>query len=180
MNQRTISTWAKKNFIYWFLENNNCSSEIPRKTLLYLLEKNESLSFLHIIENGALYRPLLVIASTGTGMPSCLLLTGNEKISEPEQILKYLDNAEKADLYLTFYFPGRLQSQAFQNVLEEISLEIEQEKAQALLFDFEIMLMQEEDKKEQRRREILAEIDRVLASGEKGKFQRLVKELKKI
>ena len=81
--QSTVTTWAKKNFMLWFMENYPLRDNGGRKILTYLLEKKPALGFLHIIENGSLFRPLLVISSEDTAMPSCLLMTVKETISIP-------------------------------------------------------------------------------------------------
>jgi len=180
MKQPTISTWAKRNFIQWLLENYTFTTSNPRKILLNLVEQKDPLSLIHIVKDGALYRPLLVFSSEGSGMPPCYLLTEDEETSNPDQIEQALDDLKKSDLYITFYFPDRLDCQAFLNVLEEPLIELEPEKTRTLQFDFELRLLQEENKKAEQRREILARIDQVLASGSRDEFYRLVRELKKI
>src|SRR5690554_3112957 len=179
MKQPTISTWAKRNFLQWFLDNYSFSSSKSRRILLDLVERKDPLSLLHIIKNGALYRPLLVFSSDDSRMPPCLLITKEMETSDPDQICLALDDLKENDLYVTFYFPNRLESQALLNVIEEPAIEIEPERARTLLFDFELKLFREEDKKANRRKEILERIDDVLASGAKDEFYRLVKELKK-
>ncbi|HHU50598.1 MAG TPA: hypothetical protein GXZ36_02070 [Firmicutes bacterium] len=180
MKQPTISTWAKRNFIQWLLENYTFTTNNPRKILLSLVEQRDPLSLIHIVKDGAFYRPLLIISSEGSGMPPCYLLTEDEETSNPDRIEQALDVLKQSDLYITFYFPDRLDCQAFLNVLEEPLIELEPEKASTLQFDFELRLLQEENKKAEQRREILARIDQVLASGSRDEFYRLVRELKKI
>lgn len=178
MKHPTISTWAKKNFIYWFLDNYLCS-ETSERILCYLLENKDSLSSLRIVDNGALFRPLLLISSEATGLPPCLLFIANRCLQNPMQIEKQIEKWNNSDLYLTLYFPGRSECQSFQNICEEVILEIEPEKARSALFDFELQLMLTAAEKEYRRKEILKEIDLVLARGDRSRFYRLVKELKK-
>lgn len=177
--QSIISTWAKKNFILWFMDNYPLRNG-ARRVLKYLAKRRPVLSSLHIIENGSLFRPLLVISSTNSGMPSCLLLTINKNLHNPDAILEYLENYGNNKLFLTFYFPDRRECRTFWRVLEEAILVIEPEKAKSLQFNFEIQLLLEEEKNETRRKQLLAEIDRVLGRGEKETFHRLVRELKKL
>jgi len=113
-------------------------------------------------------------------MPSCLLLTINKNLHNPDAILEYLENYGNNKLFLTFYFPDRRECRTFWRVLEEAILVIEPEKAKSLQFNFEIQLLLEEEKNETRRKQLLAEIDRVLGRGEKETFHRLVRELKKL
>ena len=94
-------------------------------------------------------------------------------------IEKQLEKWNSSDLYLTLYFPGRWECQSFQNICEEVILEIEPEKARSALFDFELQLMLIAAEKEYRRKEILKEIDLTLAKRDRIRFYRLVKELKK-
>src|SRR5690554_672187 len=177
--QSIISTWAKKNFILWFMDNYPLRNG-ARRVLKYLAKRRPVLSSLHIIENGSLFRPLLVISSTNSGMPSCLLLTINKNLHNPDAILEYLENYGNNKLFLTFYFPDRRECRTIWRVLEEAILVIEPEKAKSLQFNFEIQLLLEEEKNETRRKQLLAEIDRVLGRGEKETFHRLVRELKKL
>ena len=177
--QSIISTWAKKNFILWFMDNYPLRNG-ARRVLKYLAKRRPVLSSLHIIENGSLFRPLLVISSTNSGMPSCLLLTINKNLHNPDAILEYLENYGNNKLFLTFYFPDRRECRTFWRVLEEAILVIEPEKAKSLQFNFEIQLLLEEEKNETRRKQLLAEIDLVLGRGEKETFHRLVRELKKL
>ena len=181
--QSTVTTWAKKNFMLWFMENYPLRDSGGRKILTYLLEKKPALGFLHIIENGSLFRPLLVISSEDTAMPSCLLMTVKETISNPDVILEYLENfdASKGNkLFLTFYFPDREKCRPFWQVSEEGALIIPPEKIRNLQFNFELRLLLEEERKKQRRQELMAEIDQALAKGEKRVFQQLARELKNL
>jgi len=181
--QSTVTTWAKKNFMLWFMENYPLRDNGGRKILIYLMEKKPALGFLHIIENGSLFRPLLVISSENTGMPSCLLMTVKETISNPDAILEYLENFDangNNKLYLTFYFPDREKCRPFWQVSEEGSLVIPPDKIKNLQFNFELRLLLEEERKNLRRQELMAEIDKALAKGERGVFQQLARELKNL
>jgi uncharacterized protein YpiB (UPF0302 family) len=180
MKQPTISTWAKRNFIQWLLENYSFATGNTKKILLNLAEQKDPLSLIHIVRDGALYRPLLVFSSEGSGMPPCYLLTEDEETSNPDRIEEALEDLKGCYLYITFYFPDRVECQAFLNVLEEPLIELDPERTRTLQFDFELHLLQEEDRKTEQRKEILAQIDQVLASGSRDEFYRLVRELKKI
>src|SRR5690554_7725419 len=138
--QSTVTTWAKKNFMLWFMENYPLRANGGRKILTYLLEKKPALGFLHIIENGSLFRPLLVISSEDTAMPSCLLMTVKESISNPDVILEYLENFDASKdnkLFLTFYFPDREKCRPFWQVSEEGALIIPPEKIRNLQFNLD-------------------------------------------
>lgn len=182
--QSTVTTWAKKNFMLWFMEHYSLRNNGAQKILTYLMEKKPALGFLHIIENGSLFRPLLVISSEETGMPSCLLMTVKNTFYNPDSILEYLEDFEINNngnkLFLTFYFPDREKCRPFWQVSEEAALVIEPEKIRSLQFNFELRLLLEEEKKELRRKELLAEIDRALAKGEKRTFHQLARELKNL
>src|SRR5690554_7204488 len=137
--QSIISTWAKKNFILWFMENYPLRNG-ARRVLKYLAKRRPVLSSLHIIENGSLFRPLLVISSENTGMPSCLLMTVKDTLSNPDSILEYLENfeANKGNkLFLTFYFPDREKCRPFWQVSEEGALIIPPEKIRNLQFNLD-------------------------------------------
>ena len=181
--QSTVTTWAKKNFMLWFMENYPLRDNGGRKILTYLLEKKPALGFLLIIEYGSLFRPLLVISSEDTAMPSCLLMTVKETISNPDVILEYLENfdASKGNkLFLTFYFPDREKCRPFWQVSEEGALIIPPEKIRNLQFNFELRLLLEEERKKQRRQELMAEIDQALAKGAKRDYQQQARELKNL
>ncbi len=177
--QSLISTWAKRNFIQWFMDNYPLRNG-SRQVLAYLVKSRPLLDSLYIIENGSLFRPLLVISSANTGLPPCLLLTINSNFHNPDAILEYLEKYNENKLFLTFYFPDRQECRNFWRVLEETPVVIEPEKAKSLQFNFELQLLLMEAKNEKRRKKLLAEIDRVLGKGEKEAFHRLVRELKKL
>ncbi|NLZ44407.1 MAG: IDEAL domain-containing protein [Clostridia bacterium] len=181
--QSTVTTWAKKNFMLWFMENYPLRNNGARRILTYLLEKKPALSFLHIIENGSLFRPLLVISSENTGMPSCLLITVRDSLYNSDAILEYLENFEANDgnrLFLTFYFPDREKCRPFWQVSEEGALIIPPDRIKDLQFKFELRLLLEEERKKLRRQELMAEIDQALAKGERLVFQQLARELKNL
>ena len=167
----------------WFMENYPLRANGGRKILTYLLEKKPALGFLHIIENGSLFRPLLVVSSENAGMPSCLLITVRDSLSNPDSILEYLENFEADSgnkLFLTFYFPDREKCRPFWQVSEEGALIIPSERIKNLQFDFELRLLLAEERKKLRRQELMAEIDEALARGEKRVFQQLARELKNL
>ena len=180
MNKPTISPLAKKRFINWFIENWELRGDAPQKILSYLQKKDSSLNNVKIIENGSFLRPLLVISSLETGMPPSLLITYKKMITKTEDILEYLSGLKSEKLYLTLYFPGRENCLPFLDVVEEIPIPLEEEKIKSFQIDLEILLLIEEAKNEENRSKIMAEIDQALATGQKDKFLRLVKELKKI
>lgn len=180
MNKPTISPLAKKRFINWFLENWELRGDAPQKILSYLQKHDSNLNNVKIIENGSFLRPLLVISSIETPMPPSLLITYKKIITKTADILKYLSGLKKEQLYLTLYFPGRENCLPFLDILEEIPIPLEEEKIKSFQIDLEILLLTEEAKNEEIRNKIMTEIDQALATGQKDKFLRLAKELKKI
>lgn len=179
MSRKAVSSWAKKNFIYWFCDNH----EIPGESyaLLEAIAESEALlSRLRITDDGSLLRPILIVSSTGTGMPSLLLQTFESSLRHPDEIRAYLDQTDDKPFYITFFFPNQNACEPYQSVAENPPTLLEPEKANSLRMDFELTLWLEEYRKVLRRRQLLTEIDDVLDRGEKRKFFQLVRELKKI
>ena len=180
MNKPTISPFAKKRFINWFLDNWEFRGKTPQKVLLSILEQDSTLNTIKIIENGSFLRPLLVVSSLGTGMPSCLLLTYETVLTKTESILDYLSTLNSGNLYLTLYFPGRNSCLPFFDVIEEIPLPLDEQKIKSLQLDLEIQLLLAEGEIEDKRNKIMAEIDLALAKREKDEFLRLARMLKNL
>ena len=179
MSRKTVSNWAKKNFIYWFTEKYELAAE-AMELLEEILENEDYLSRMHITEDGTLLKPLLVISTPTKGMPLLLLQTFDKNLRSPEEIRSYLAHLEDKPFYMTLYFPDRSTCKPYAAVSVNPPLLFEPEKAKALRFDFELSLWLDEYRKNQRRQEILAEIDSVLERGEKRRFYQLVRELKRI
>jgi phosphate transport system permease protein len=77
MTRKTVSAWAKKNFLHWFIENYQFDSDGPKHILFHLAETEENLSRTHMVLDGSYLRPLLVLSTSGTGMPPFILKTFN-------------------------------------------------------------------------------------------------------
>lgn len=179
MSRKTISSWAKKNFVYWFSDHHDISLE-AYDLLEEIVENEELLSRMHITEDGTLLKPLLVISTPDSGMPSVLLQTFDRNLRRNGDILSYLWQLENKPFYVTFYFYDRSQSKPFLSIAENPPTLLDPEKAKALRLDFELELCFEELRKEEQKRKIMAEIDNVLERGEKRRFHQLVRKLKQI
>lgn len=179
MTKKTISIWAKKNFIYWFIDNYQFSNEAPVNILQELIQTEELLSRLKIVMNGSYLRPLIVISTEGIGMPPLLYKTNDQNYTEFHTVLKQLESEKETPIFLTLYFPERSSSEAYLNVSEENHLQ-NQNQSDHLLIDFELSLWFAGFKRERERAEILKQIDRSLAEGNKLQFLNLVKKLKKL
>lgn len=180
LKQPLVSSLAKKNFIQWFLTHCEFRGEAPRRILFALLKEEDTLKRIKIVEKGCILRPLLVISSLGTGMPSAVLLTYNLVLSDPAAVIEYMLNAGASCFYLTFYFPGRDRCLLFREVLEELPLPITPEKVVCLQMDLEIKLLLIEAENEVQRTKLLAQIDEALAKKEKKTFLRLARLLKSL
>lgn len=179
MTKKPISIWAKKNFIYWFIDNYRFLSDNSVSILQELIRSEELLSRLKIVMNGSYLRPLIVISTEGTGMPPLLYKTNDQNYTEFHTILEQLYFEKEAPIFLTLYFPERSSSEAYLSVSEENHLQ-NQNQADHLLIDFELSLWFAGFKRERERAEVLKQIDRSLAEGNKLLFQSLVKKLKKL
>ncbi|NLY73794.1 MAG: IDEAL domain-containing protein [Firmicutes bacterium] len=179
MTKKTVSIWAKKNFIYWFLENYRFANDIPAYILQELAQTEELLSRLKLVVNGACLRPLIVIATDGIGLPPLLYLGRDQNQTEPQSIIESLYSNEESPIYLTLYFPDRSTSEPYLTVVEETK-ELNQNQNNHLLIDFELSLWSQGFKREQERAAILKQIDQALAEGKKRQFRRLVKKLKEL
>mgnify|MGYP001164407863 CR=1 FL=1 len=179
MIKKTISVWAKKNFIYWFIENYRFSNEYPVDILQELVQDEELLSRLKLVMNGSYLRPLLVISSKGIGMPPLIYKTNDQDYTDPQSILEHLYLEKDSPIYLTLYFPERSFSDAYLGVIEETKVE-NQNQSNYLLIDFELSLWSASFRREHEKAEVLKEIDRSLAEGNKRKFRHLVKKLKRL
>ncbi|HHT49440.1 MAG TPA: IDEAL domain-containing protein [Firmicutes bacterium] len=178
MNQPLVTPLAKKRFIKWFLTHWEFRGEGPRRVLLTLLKQDATLKQVKIIAEGCFLRPLLVVSSLGTGMPPVHLLTYEQILTDPDEIIDFCTTLKKGGLYLTFYFPNRNTCVPFLDVLEELPLPLDPEKIKGLQIDLEIQLLLAEAENEAQRTKLLSQIDEALANREKEKFHRLVKILK--
>lgn len=179
MSRKMVSSWAKKNFIYWFADHYEISDE-AYDLLEEIIENEDLLSRMRVTEDGTLLKPLLVISTADTGMPSLLLQCFDRNLHNVQDILSYLWQLENKPFYLTLYFFDRSQSKPYLAIAENPPTLLEPEKASALRFDFELNLCLQELRKVEQRRQLMAEIDSVLASGEKRRFIQLVRKLKRI
>ena len=180
MSKKTVSAWAKKNFLYWFIENYSFETEGAKQILLHLTESEELLSRTHLVLDGSYLRPLLVLSTTGTGMPSFILKTFNSTVTDPEMFLNRFQLLKGSPLYLTLYFPDRATSDSYQAVIEESPVVLEATLGQQILMDFELSLWSEAFKHEMERAELMTQINQALDEKNKRKFSRLVKRLNKL
>ncbi len=179
MTKKTISIWAKKNFIYWFIDNYRFLNEHSVNILQELIQTEEFLSRLKLVMNGSYLRPLIVISTEGTGMPPLLYKTNDQNYTDLQSILENICSEKESPIYLTLYFPERSASEAYLNVIEENRGQ-NQNQSDPLLIDFELSLWFASFKQEHERAEVLKQIDRSLAEGDKRQFRSLVKKLKKL
>lgn len=177
MTKKTISIWAKKNFIFWFIDNYRFSNEHPTNILQELAQTEELLSRLKLVMNGSYLRPLIVISTEGIGMPPLLYKTNDQNQTDLQLILEHLYSERETPIYLTLYFPERSVSEPYLTVVEETG-SLNQNRTDQLLIDFELSLWFAGFKREQERAEIFKQIDRSLAEGKKSQFRQLVKKLK--
>ncbi len=180
MNRKIVSNWAKKNFLFWFVENHQLQSDGARQILLQLAESESLLSQLHVVLDGSYLRPLLVVSTAGTGIPPFLLKTFDSTVTDCSIILTRLSLLEESPIYLTLYFPDRASCEPHQAVVEEDPISLDSTRAQQILIDFELSLWSASFKREMERVEIMSQIDQALDARDKRKFQRLVKKLNKI
>ncbi len=179
MTKKTVSIWAKKNFILWFIENYRFSNEHPVSILRELVQTEELLSRLRLVMNGSYLRPLIVISTEGIGIPPLLYKNYDQRQTDLQIILEHLYSEREAPIYLTLYFPERSSSEPYLTVIDDTSAS-NPNQSDYLLIDFELSLCFAGFKREQERAEVLKEIDRSLAEGKKRQFQRLVKKLKSL
>lgn len=179
MTKKTVSIWAKKNFIFWFIENNRFSNEHPVNILQELVQTEELLSRLRLVMNGSYLRPLIVISTEGIGIPPLLYKSNDQNETDLQIILEHLYFEREAPIYLTLYFPERSSSEPYLTVIDDTSAP-NSNQSDHLLIDFELSLWFAGFKREQERTEVLKEIDRSLVEGKKRQFRRLVKKLKSL
>lgn len=179
MTKKTVSVWAKKNFIYWFIDNYRFLNESSINILQELIQTDEFLSRLKLVMNGSYLRPIIVISTEGIGMPPLLYKTNDQNYTDLQSILEHLYSEKESPIYLTLYFPERSASEAYLNVIEENHPQ-NQNQTDPLLVDFELSLWFAGFKREHERAEVLKQIDRSLAEGNKRRFRSLVKKLKKL
>lgn len=178
--KKTISDWAKKNFLHWFVENYLLESEVIRKVLLQIAQNESLLAKVHVVLDGSYLRPLLVISTDGTGMPPFLLKTFDSTITNPTLIVNRLQLLECSPIYLTLYFPDRNNCEPLQAVLEENPKLLDSNDARQMLMDFELSLWSETIKHDIERQEIMSQIDKALDERNKRQFRRLVKKLRDV
>ena len=139
MTKKIISVWAKKNFIYWFIENYQSSNGHQVNILQKLVQTEELLARLRLVMDGSYLRPLLVISSEGIGMPPLLYKTHDQNYIDPQTILEFLYLEKDSPIYLTLYFPERSSSEAYRAVTEKTKAQ-NQDQSNYLLIDFELSL----------------------------------------
>lgn len=177
MTKKTVSIWAKKNFIFWFIDNNHFSNENPVNILQELAQTEELLSRLKLVMNGSYLRPLVVISTEGIGMPPLLYKTIDQNQTDLQMIMEHLYMERDTPIYLTLYFPERSACESYLTVVEDTG-GFNPNQTNQLLIDFELSLWFAGFKRDQDKAEILKQIDRSLAEGKKRQFRRLVKILK--
>jgi uncharacterized protein YpiB (UPF0302 family) len=179
MTKKTVSVWAKKNFIGWFIENNRFSNDNPINILKELAQTEELLCRLKLVLNGSSTRPLIVVSTEGIGMPPLLYKTNDQNLTDLESILEKLYSEMESSIYLTLYYPERSFSEPYLLIAEDTSVTNSNQTNQ-LLIDFELSLWFAGFQRDQKRAEILRQIDQSLAEGKKREFRRLVKKLKNL
>jgi uncharacterized protein YpiB (UPF0302 family) len=179
MTKKTISIWAKKNFIYWFIDNYQFSNEHPVKILQELIQTEKLLSGLKLVMNGSYLRPIIIISTKGIGMPPLFYKTNDQSYTDFQTILERIHSEKESPLYLTLYFPERSSSEAYLNVIED-NHALNHSQTDSLLIDFELSLWFAGFKREHERAEVLKQIDHSLAEGNKRQFRSLVKKLKNL
>ena len=112
-------------------------------------------------------------------MPPLLYKTNDQNYTDLQSILGHLYSQEESPIYLTLYFPERSYSETYLNVTEDTQAR-NQNQTDPLLIDFELSLWFAGFKREHERAEVLKQIDRSLAEGNKHQFKSLVKRLKKL
>jgi uncharacterized protein YpiB (UPF0302 family) len=177
MNRKIISNWAKKNFLFWFVENYQQQLTGSQQILLQLAENEVLLSQVHIVLDGSYLRPLLVVSTDATGMPPFLLKTFDSTVTDSSIILSRLPLLAESPIYLTLYFPDRASCESHQAVVEEDPISLDSTRAQQILIDFELSLWSASFQREMERAELLNKIDQALDEKNKRKFHSLVKKL---
>jgi uncharacterized protein YpiB (UPF0302 family) len=177
MNRKIISNWAKKNFLFWFVENYQQQSPGSQQILLQLAGNESLLSQVHIVLDGSYLRPLLVVSTDATGMPPFLLKTFDSTVTDCSMILTRLPLLMESPIYLTLYFPDRASCEPHQAVVEEDPISLDSTRARQILIDFELSLWSASFKREMERAELLNQIDQALDEKNKRKFRSLVKKL---
>lgn len=179
MTKKTVSVWAKKNFISWFIENNRFSNDNPINILRELSQTEELLCRLKLVLNGSCVRPLIVVSTEGIGMPPLLFKTYEQNLTDLQIILENLYSEMESPIYLTLYYPERSFSEPYLLIAEDTA-DLNPNQTDELLIDFELSLWFAGFKRDLNRAEILRQIDRSLAEGKKREFRRLVKKLKSL
>lgn len=179
MTKKTVSVWAKKNFISWFIDNNRFSNDNPVIILQELSQTEELLCRLKLVLNGSCVRPLIVVSTEGIGMPPLLYKTHDQNLTDIQTILENLHSEMENPFYLTLYYPERSFSEPYLSIAEDPT-DPDPNQTDELLIDFELSLWFAGFKRDLNRAEILRQIDRSLAEGKKREFKRLVKKLKSL
>lgn len=176
MSKKAVSIWAKKNFLLWFLESYHFEGENGRRLLRQLIESEELLSRTCLVYHSLHLRPLLIISSEGTGIPSLFFKTESKNISDSMTIFNQIQTSQETPIYLTLYFPERDVSEPYQAVAEEPADELGPSKTS--LIDFELSLWTEAYRVKMEQADLMRRIDLALDKGDKRQFRRLVKKLK--
>jgi uncharacterized protein YpiB (UPF0302 family) len=180
MTKKTISDWAKKNFLHWFVESYQFHSPVPRQFLLKLAENEDLLSRIHIVLDGSYLRPLLVISTNRTGLPPLLYKTLDDNTVLDPAAIQTAVMEETGLFYLMLYFPDRSTSEPYQAVAEENLAPFDSASAHHILFQFELSLLNTAVRRDLERERLLSLIDQALDQKDKRKFKRLAKKLKSL
>ncbi len=180
MMKKTISDWAKKNFLHWFTETYSFQDNTPKDFLMNLAGNEKLLSRIHIVMDGSFLRPLLVISTVETGMPPILLKTlDDHDLTDVTAIQRLLVSSDEP-LFLTLYFSERTTSEPFQAVVEETPEPQDLSYTDHVLFQFELALLNSGIRRAIAKKLLLAKIDAALDERDRRKFERLAKRYKKL
>ena len=180
MTKKTVSNWAKKNFLIWFADSFQFQSENAHEFLLYIARRDDLLSRMHLLLEGPYPEPLIIIAIQNTGMPPLMIKDQEYYSNDPETIVEYLKSLGELPFYLTLYFPERSTCEIYRAVAEENRLVNDLIDSKEHLIDFELSLWNESFKSETLRQELMREIDQALEKRDKRRFKKLVKKLKEL
>ncbi len=182
MMKKTISDWAKKNFLHWFTETYSFQDNTPKDFLMQLAGDEKFLSRIRIVMDGSYLRPLLVVSTVETGLPPLLLKTLDDHDLTDVAAIRRLLTAAASDepLFLTLYFSERTTSEPFQAVVEEAPGPRDRSYTDHVLFQFELALLNSGIRRVIAKKLLLAKIDEALDERDRRKFERLAKRFKKL
>ncbi|MCS1350999.1 YpiB family protein [Mechercharimyces sp. CAU 1602] len=173
--QGRITSFEKKEFIYWFLNKFELQRREAAWLLTYVASNATLLDHVHFVDNTeSLSKSICIASRCSNNRP--FIFTKNRRTSDDVETAFYdLRAYSEEELYICLSFKGNSISPEYAAVLEANPMD-RQNLTQNYAFSLLAEIILDEVSKEYRKRTLYDEIDRALAERNKEKFLQLSEE----